>query len=51
MRSCPLCNSRSVGKIGANQFYCWNCLVEYNSENQIFEVQEDGSFIQIENAN
>ncbi|MDS1030023.1 hypothetical protein RDV78_05880 [Bacillota bacterium LX-D] len=40
---CPLCGSREVGKIGPDQFYCWNCCVEYDDRNQVFELAEDGS--------
>ncbi len=40
-----MCNGRAVGKIGTNQYFCWECLVEYDCKNQIYEVQEDGSLI------
>ena len=43
--SCPLCGSNEVGKIGQDQFYCWNCFVEYDSKNQVYTVEEDGSLI------
>lgn len=39
---CPLCHSMEVGQIGPNQFYCWNCFVEYNDRNEVFYVREDG---------
>lgn len=42
---CPLCSGKEVGKIGADQYYCWNCLIEYNDKNEIFEVAEDGSLV------
>lgn len=42
---CPLCGGKEVGKIGPDQFYCWNCYVEYDSKNQVYEVDEDGSLI------
>lgn len=39
---CPLCHGKEFGQIGSNQFYCWNCLVEYNDRNEAFYVREDG---------
>jgi hypothetical protein len=43
--SCPVCNGREVGKIGANQFFCWNCLLEFNNREEVFEITEDGSLL------
>lgn len=46
---CPVCQGNSVGKIGVEQYYCWNCFVEFNTmkdEVQIFQVAEDGSLVQ-----
>ncbi|BCJ86298.1 hypothetical protein skT53_12830 [Effusibacillus dendaii] len=43
---CPNCNSRDIGKIGSNQFYCWECFVEFNvvgDQVKLFQVEEDGS--------
>ena len=28
MFSCPNCQSKDIGKIGINQYYCWNCFIE-----------------------
>lgn len=45
---CPNCNCRDIGKIGSNQFYCWECFVEFNvtgNEVKLFQVEEDGSLI------
>lgn len=25
---CPNCNKKDIGKIGPNQYYCWNCFIE-----------------------
>ena len=41
--SCPLCGGRAIGKIGVEQFYCWDCCVEYDSSQHVFEIAEDGS--------
>ncbi|WP_226375425.1 hypothetical protein [Effusibacillus dendaii] len=46
MMRCPNCNSRDIGKIGSNQFYCWECFVEFNvvgDQVKLFQVEEDGS--------
>jgi hypothetical protein len=48
---CPHCNCRDVGKIGANQFYCWGCFMEFNisgDEIRVYEVAEDGSLVAVE---
>jgi len=26
---CPKCKSRAIGKIGYNQYYCWDCNIEF----------------------
>lgn len=43
--NCPLCGGKEVGKIGPDQYYCWNCFVEYDTRNQVYEVAEDGSLL------
>jgi len=48
MRRCPRCGSKAIGKIGNNQYYCWDCCVEFNEKHQIFNVSEDGSLIALE---
>jgi hypothetical protein len=43
---CPNCKSIDVGKIGVNQYYCWNCFIEMTiSKGQIntHQVEEDGT--------
>ena len=48
MLNCPNCNSNAVGKVGSEQFYCWNCFVEYNiagGKMQIFDIAEDGTLV------
>jgi hypothetical protein len=45
---CPVCNGKSVGKVGVDQFYCWDCFVEYQKQGdniKIYSVAEDGSLI------
>ncbi|HHY11471.1 MAG TPA: hypothetical protein GX529_02460 [Firmicutes bacterium] len=26
---CPKCRSRATGRIGHNQYYCWDCSIEF----------------------
>ncbi|MGQ0420369.1 hypothetical protein ACT4US_14870 [Bacillus sp. HC-Mk] len=43
---CPNCKGKDIGKIGVNQFYCWNCYIELSvSKGKIHthQVEEDGS--------
>lgn len=43
---CPNCRSKDVGKIGVNQYYCWNCFIEMTLSEGIInthQVEEDGS--------
>lgn len=42
---CPVCNGREYGKIGTHQFFCWNCLIEFNDQNETFQIGEDGSLL------
>jgi hypothetical protein len=45
---CPHCKSKDIGKIGNNQFYCWNCFMEFalvGDEVKIYNVDEDGSLV------
>jgi DNA-directed RNA polymerase subunit RPC12/RpoP len=42
---CPNCSSKDIGKIGVNQYYCWNCFVELSIQKGIMhvhQVEEDG---------
>jgi len=50
---CPHCNCKDIGKIGANQFYCWGCFMEFSvagEEVRVYEVAEDGSLVAVETA-
>ncbi|WP_018085647.1 hypothetical protein [Desulfurispora thermophila] len=51
---CPVCGGRATGKVGTEQYYCWDCCVEFrkNKEGvQIFEVAEDGSLVSLDPHN
>ena len=46
MLKCPNCKSKDVGKIGINQYYCWNCFIELTLVEGLIkthQVEEDGS--------
>ncbi|GAF65871.1 hypothetical protein [Alkalihalobacillus trypoxylicola] len=43
---CPNCQTKDIGKIGTNQYYCWNCFVEMslcNGKLSLHQVEEDGT--------
>jgi hypothetical protein len=43
---CPNCKSKDIGKIGVNQYYCWNCFIELSIGKgimNIHQVEEDGT--------
>lgn len=46
MFKCPNCSGKDLGKIGVNQYYCWNCFIELSvSKNRLnlHQVEEDGT--------
>ena len=42
---CPNCNSRSIGRINIDRYYCWDCFVEFNNHDKIFTLTEDGTLM------
>ncbi len=43
---CPKCKSRAIGKIGQNQYYCWDCGIEFtltNSGVRMYRLEPDGT--------
>lgn len=43
---CPNCRSKNIGKIGVNQYYCWECFIELSISNGMIythQVEEDGT--------
>lgn len=45
---CPKCSSKAVGKIGQNQYYCWDCNVEYvpyKDGYRIYRIEADGTAV------
>lgn len=49
--NCPICGGKATGKVGIEQFYCWDCYIEYRIGKdgvQIYEVAEDGSLVALD---
>ncbi len=46
-RFCPVCGGVRVGKLNGEQFFCWDCLLEFNRRREVFSVQEDGALQQL----
>jgi len=45
---CPVCGGRQIGRVGVEQYYCWNCCVEFNSNTDkvvVYDLEEDGSLV------
>lgn len=48
--NCPSCGSRGIGKVGTDQYYCWDCCVEFSLTKkgiQIYEVDPEGELVAI----
>lgn len=53
MIRCPHCTGLQVGKVGNDQYYCWNCFMEFNFNKgriNMYEVAEDGSLVAVEKS-
>lgn len=45
---CPECHSRATGRIGAGEYYCWDCCIEFRvneTGTEIFALDEEGERI------
>ena len=52
--NCPVCSGRAIGKVGVEQFYCWDCCVEFTSHSDkvvIYDLAEDGSLMAWDDPN
>lgn len=49
--NCPLCNSIDTGKVGTDQYYCWNCLIEFTTKGPsgftAYYVDEEGTLVSL----
>ncbi|KYD11188.1 MAG: hypothetical protein C6P37_13740 [Caldibacillus debilis] len=46
MLVCPNCHGKDIGKIGINQYYCWNCFIELSVADGkicVHQIEEDGT--------
>jgi hypothetical protein len=49
---CPICKGKQIGKVGADQYYCWSCYVEFSAgeESEVYEISEDGCLMALNTA-
>lgn len=43
--NCPYCHSRSIGRVGNDQYYCWDCCIEFAVTRhgvKLFRVDDEG---------
>ncbi|ACB85355.1 hypothetical protein [Natranaerobius thermophilus] len=44
---CPVCNRVDIGKVGANQYYCWHCCIEFSMTGKhryrLYSIEDDGT--------
>ena len=48
MWQCPICGGHGVGKVGADQYYCCDCCLEFmrcGDQVSIYQVGEDGTLV------
>ncbi len=50
--NCPVCGSNNTGKIGSDEYYCANCLLEfskYGGKMQYYYINEEGTAVLLKN--
>lgn len=44
---CPVCGNKTAGRVALEQYYCWDCCVEFTMNGEkvasIYNVEPDGS--------
>ncbi len=49
---CPACQSVDVGKVGANQYFCWHCCVEFRMTGKkryrLYSIEDDGTLTSLD---
>lgn len=48
---CPNCHGKDIGKIGTNQYYCWNCFIELSvlgDRLSVHQVEKDGTLCSLD---
>ncbi len=46
--TCPVCGGRLIGRIGAAQFFCWDCCAQFSrggSRARVWEIDDDGTLV------
>jgi ribosomal protein L37AE/L43A len=46
--NCPACGSRATGRVGLEQYYCWDCCVEWTAGEggvHIYALDEEGELM------
>ncbi|MBE3590327.1 MAG: hypothetical protein IMW98_05845 [Firmicutes bacterium] len=50
---CPRCGGRRTGRIAAEQFFCWDCCVEFGWHGgrlAVYSVDEEGELVPLDGA-
>lgn len=45
---CPNCSGRCIGRVGSEQYYCWDCCVEFNVGRgavRVYHLDADGELV------
>ena len=46
---CPSCDSRMIGRIGSDRYYCHDCCVEFDgSLESVYSIDEEGNLISMQ---
>lgn len=51
--NCPVCKSGSVGRVGTEQYYCWECCVEFSVGKkglEVFVLDSEGGLTLLEDG-
>lgn len=51
---CPLCQKNTIGKVGTERYFCWECGIEFvvdaDQSVRIFSLEEDGTLSVVQQA-
>lgn len=45
---CPNCSGRCIGRVGSDQYYCWDCCVEFKigkGSVRVYHLDADGELV------
>ncbi|HET7628362.1 MAG TPA: hypothetical protein VFK44_08235 [Bacillales bacterium] len=51
MLRCPNCQSKDLGVLATDQYYCWHCFIELTVKGdklQLHQVEEDGTLTSLD---